>query len=437
MNAPMLESGGLREIIETAAQADDASLGDLTVMSAVTDPYRMDTPAKHTVASWVARAWNDSGAKPTLHCRGLHYVLVSIEPAPLKPDGEPYRNTDDDWTWLQQATGYARWLGYIPFDAIVDERNAHPIIETEDDYVPSMAVSRSAPSIGVSGFEDLLPNVTIHNFFVRQAYRLVLIGEKQSLAEVLRPIAVRYRAELVLPTGELSTTLLYGIVKRASEDGRPCRIFYLSDFDPTGYHMPVEVSRKVQALVNLQFHGLDIEVRRCALTHDQVRDLDLPSTPLKVTELRADRWRARWGVEQTEIDALATLMPAELERIVEEALDPYWDDALDERIQEVEDELADLAQQYVDDKVKAHAVEIARVRKAYDNAVEAARQAHALADPLLERIEREVRSGIDRIEMDLPSPEPEVDITGEMTEPLFRSSDDWTVATRKLIEAKL
>ena len=53
----------------------------------------------------------------------------------------------------------------------------------------------------------------------------------------------------------------------------------------------------------------EFEVHRVALTPDQVREYGLPSTPLKDTEKRADKWRAAMGVEQTEIDALASLRP--------------------------------------------------------------------------------------------------------------------------------
>ena len=42
-----------------------------------------------------------------------------------EPDGTPYTNTDKDWLWLSGGAGKApRWLGYIPFDQIVDQRNA-------------------------------------------------------------------------------------------------------------------------------------------------------------------------------------------------------------------------------------------------------------------------------------------------------------------------
>ena len=91
---------------------------------------------------------------------------------------------------------------------------------------------------------------------------------------------------------------------RAAEDPRPAVVLYFSDFDPSGWQMPVSVSRKLQALRTLRHPDLRIAVHPVALTLDQVRDLNLPSTPLKETEKRADKWRARMGHEQTEIDAL-------------------------------------------------------------------------------------------------------------------------------------
>ena len=120
-------------------------------------------------------------------------------------------------------------------------------------------------------------------------------------------MAEKYEADLYLPTGEISDTLLYRIAKDAAEDGRPLVVFTVSDCDPAGHQMPVTIARKLQALRDLLFPTLRFEVVPAALTVEQVRDLDLPSTPLKETEKRADRWRAAFGVEQTEIDALATL----------------------------------------------------------------------------------------------------------------------------------
>jgi hypothetical protein len=49
------------------------------------------------------------------------------------PNGLPYANTNESWEWLSgTASKAARLLGYVPFERIVDERNAPPQI-----FVPS------------------------------------------------------------------------------------------------------------------------------------------------------------------------------------------------------------------------------------------------------------------------------------------------------------
>ena len=74
--------------------------------------------------------------------------------------------------------------------------------------------------------------------------------------------------------------LIAGMAKRAAADDRPAVVFYFSDFDPSGHQMSVSVSRKLQALCDLR-PGLQISLRPVALTLEQVRDLGLPSSPLK------------------------------------------------------------------------------------------------------------------------------------------------------------
>jgi hypothetical protein len=98
--------------------------------------------------------------------------------------------------------------------------------------------------------------------------------------------------------------------------------------------MSVSIGRKLQALRDLQFPDLKFELVAVALTVEQVRELGLPSTPLKETEKRADRWRDAFGVEQTEIDAIATLRPDILADIIEHAFDPYLDRDLAARVME-------------------------------------------------------------------------------------------------------
>ncbi len=413
----------LRTIIQSAG----GSLASNTVMSALTDPYRLDTPANHRDAKWLADAWHQTQIIQ-IHCRGLHYALVSL-PDLRKPNGEPYKNTDDDWTWLQKVSNHARWLGYIEFEAILDERNSGPEIWLPPSfYQTGIHIGHNADLLDD---EPTMPEISIdcQAPHARQAFRLVLIGEKSSLRHVLQPICQRYEAELILPTGELSTTLLHGIVKRAADDGRPCRVFYLSDFDPSGVHMPVEVSRKMQALVDLKFDGLNIELHRCALLSEQVTVLNLPETPMKETERRADRWRERYQCEQTEIDALSTLQPGKLAEIVAHDLQPYFDATLQKRQRLAYEVAAQEMRSQIDSAMEPFEAELEEAQSLIDAAAEELAAAHEFAMPLFDQI----TESIDYTEPEEVEPE-----YAEMFRtPLFSSLDDFESTTANLREEKL
>lgn len=322
------ESGPLRSALETA-MADGYKMKDLTVLAAQRDPFRLDTPAKHRDAAWLA----DQAARlpqETIHLRGLHYAVLGE----TKPDGKPYTNTEEDWLWLsEKAAKAARWLGYVEFDRIVDQRNAAPVVREFEPADPTTVLSVGNVELVLP--EDLDPRVRLADFRAVQPHRLVLFGEKVSLEPVLAPIAEQRQADLYLPTGEASDTMIHALAHTGAQDGRRTVVFYLSDCDPAGWQMAVSVSRKLQALKVLKFPGLDFEVRPVALLPEQVREYGLPSTPLKSGELRAGAWERAMGVQQTEIDAIATLQPELLDRLVRRAIKPFWDGTLEERTREV------------------------------------------------------------------------------------------------------
>src|SRR6516225_7683349 len=146
---------------------------------------------------------------------------------------------------------------------------------------PSMCMAK--PYKGISGGDcgielpsedSVLPRAFCSSLAGRQPYRIILTGEKTSLGPVLRPLGGI--SELLLPTGEPTDTMIYGMAQRAVEDGRPAVVLYFSDFDPAGHQMPISVSRKLQALRTLEFPSLKVEVHSVALTIEQVIALDLP-----------------------------------------------------------------------------------------------------------------------------------------------------------------
>ena len=351
-NPPRLDSkaslprnglGKLRAVVEKAAAKTKTSLAALTVLSTAVDPYRLDTDAGHRDGSWVAEQLNRllaPGRK--IHWRGLHYLLVSTTGL-TKPNGETYKNDDDDWTWLADTAGKAaRWLSYIPFERITDHRNAEPVIHHKARVAPRSMISVGV-EVAIPDANDLVPTPVAEGFVARQ-----LFGEKTSLESILLPIARAKQCDLYLPSGEISDTLLYRIAADAAKDGRPLIVLTISDCDPAGYQMPISISRKLQAFKDLFFPKLKFEVVPVALLPEQVHELGLPSTPLKAGEKRADKWTEAFDIEQTEIDALMVLRPDTLREMVEAAFEPYFDATLERRVEAAESEWLDEAQAAID-----------------------------------------------------------------------------------------
>jgi hypothetical protein len=168
-----------------------------------------------------------------------------------------------------------------------------------------------------------------------KAFHFVIFGEKSSLEDLVKPIAESREADLYLPTGEISDTLVYRIAKEANEDGRPLVMFTLADCDPAGWQIPVSIGRKLQAFKDLFFPDMRFEVVPIGLTPEQVKKEKLPSTPLKKGESRASRWKEAFGIDQTEIDALTTPDKAPvLERFIKQAFKAYIDRTLGRRVDE-------------------------------------------------------------------------------------------------------
>lgn len=351
----------LRQQLDTIVAESGCSLKDLTVLANQNDPFRVDTPARHRDGEWLATTARDLGlGDRKIHLRGLHYMVIGRP----KPDGTPYTNTEADWLWLSSDAGKAaRWLGYIPFDQITDQRNSPPTVKIFDRTPPS-AYLNPGLDIDIPAADELVPTIGVEGYVGEQPHKLVFIGEKSSLDDVLSPVATKYHADLYLPTGEPSDTMLHQMARIGAEDGRPMVVFYFSDCDPSGWQMPVSVSRKLQAFRALEFHELEFEVHRVALTPDQVREYGLPSTPLKDTEPRADKWQTAMGIEQTEIDALASLRPDLLRKIARDACKPFFDRTLEARVKEARDEWLEEAQAVIDDMLGEEQLEAFREQAA-------------------------------------------------------------------------
>jgi hypothetical protein len=406
-------------LIDLACKAS-LTLKELTVLSHSNDPFRIGSPTTHKNGEWLRDQMRDHGllnrASP-IHNRGIHYAIASAGNV-RRPDGSPYINDLECWEWLESTSKAARWLGYVGFDQISDARNTEPVIRP----LPVTAlVSRCGVEFGDYSLpDDFEPEVMISSLNVIQKYRLVFWGEKTSLAGVLGPLAEEFEADLFLPSGESSDTQLYIMAKTGAIDGREMIVLVFTDCDPAGHQMAISIAHKLRAFKEGFLPGLKFQVHAVALTVEQVKQLGLPSTPLKETEKRADGWRERYGVEQTEIDALATLRPDLLRQIVRDAAEPFFDATLKDRISQAESDWEDEAYDRLNQALDANS-EFLTLREQARSALKTAKAAA-----------RRMRQIVDDIDIELPeAPEIEPE-TGETPHPLVSSEMEMLEAIRVL-----
>jgi hypothetical protein len=434
---PFTPSGPLAILL--AREADDAGVlpRDLLVLSPNHDPFA-ETQASRREAEWFAEQIARFLPTGRIHLRGLYYRCLSAGDVSL-PDGMRFVGTNKTAELVADAGKYARHLGLIAFDRIIDERAAPPeFYDTVGDPVdPNDTCNERRLIVTAGGYEVVMPALsmllpTIGASDVprpRQPYRICMVGEKVSLGNVLRPIAREVEGELLLATGEVSESAAYGIAARAAADGRPLRVLYFSDFDPSGWQMPVSVARKLQAHKYREFSDLDVRVIRVALTYEQVVAFNLPDSPIKPGEKRARQWHARWRREQVEIDALAALRPDILNRIARAAVAPYFDRTLNSRFAKATKLPSSLQSWYR--RHPAYKAAVGSIRSVYEpsgKAVvamnEASRRATAALRKALEEAEDKPALLPIQVRPKITAAEPD--------DAVFDSSDDFVTATRRL-----
>ena len=150
--------------------------------------------------------------------------------------------------------------------------------------------------------------------------------------------------------------------------------------------------------------------------------MDLPSTPLKETERRADNWKMKMGREQTELDAMLALAPEELRRIAAEAVKPFFDETLAPRARKAASEWSDAANKALERHPK-YQLFCEKLKEAYAN-MEAAREAiHDLQKNAAKTLRK---IATPKVEV------PEAELYEADGEPLFTTNSDFVPATQKL-----
>jgi hypothetical protein len=339
--------------IESLSRGLKRPMYTLVALTEGNDPFFADREGRRKNAEWFANIWRVLGLGTQIHTRRVHYQLTARPDLPM-PDGRVYQNTETCSALLSVACRDARYLGLIPREHIIDNRNAEAQIRYSPEDKPAEAginngdagVPFEIPAVESITVFPPPPELTVTKPMIAQPRMVEIWIEKSTMNDVLDPIAVHYGVNLVVGLGETSEVRCRELVARArAAPGKPVRILYVSDFDPGGDSMPVAAARKIEFWLRRIAPDLDVQVRPVALNKEQIDHYALPPIPLK-DKRRGKSFQTRKGGGSgrptgVELDALEARVPGELDRLLRREIERYFDDTLEQRIDEAYAEIVE------------------------------------------------------------------------------------------------
>ena len=342
-------------------QGVKVNIPDLLALARNNDPFYAGAPACRVMAEWCTDQLDAVGLLvPGVHLRRVHYRLVSQNPPPLLWTGVTYQNDSRSWQCLNIASKAARYLKLVDVEMFDDHRNPDPLIVMAPQKasdppawkIPTDWIEWDAwllPEIQIDLADDLdwsIPEPEVSGYTYSMADQPVVVEvwiEKSTQEDWLKPLCRRWGVNYVSGIGFQSITGAINALKRLDDFNRqanpkPLRIFYLSDFDPAGVFMPDGTARQLEYWVDQFAPGADIRLTPLGLTYEQVKEFKLPTIPIKETDKRMENFKKRYEVDGgVELDALEALYPGTMTRIVTEAIRPFRDNTLPERLRDAEE----------------------------------------------------------------------------------------------------
>lgn len=260
-----------------------------------------------------------------LTLRQLYYQMVARDMIP---------NKQKAYNRLGRIVSDARMTGYLDWNAIVDrtrnlKKNQH--WETPEEIVE--AVSKSYRL-------DLWKN---------QPRRVEVWIEKDALVGVISGVCRQLDVSYFSCRGYSSMSEMWRAARRVLgyiRDDQKVLILHLSDHDPSGINMTEDIEKRMNQFVaghlcqDLGKESMSwsemrdyLEVKRIALTMEQIDEVNPPPNPAKTSDSRFEEYFLRYGSESWELDALdpsylSSLIKSEVAEIRDE---DQWEEDKDEQ----------------------------------------------------------------------------------------------------------
>jgi len=273
-----------------------------------------------TKANHIITEYQEQGFCLTL--RQVYYQMIARDLFPeswidlkynvrqgLPPDT---KNTLKNYKRLGDIISDARLTGLIDWNAIED-RTRELRSEAHWDS-PSDIVRACAQQFRYDLWEN-------------QDYYCEVWIEKDALIGVIEGVCSELDVSYFSCRGYTSQSAMWGAAQRliAREmDGQQTIIFHLGDHDPSGLDMTRDIANRLAMFQSL------VDVRRIALSMDQIDQYGPPPNPAKTTDARYEKYRDEYGDDSWELDALEpkvlnTLIRGEVKQICDS---DRWDEQI-------------------------------------------------------------------------------------------------------------
>jgi len=262
--------------------------------------FRSDSLGLISQTNSVLDSYAKKGMRLTL--RQIYYQLVSHA---------GLRNIQSNYKRLSSVISEARLAGLVDWD-VLEDRIRQPVRHPEFDGIPDLMEA------AISSYR--LPRWNGQKHYVE------VQCEKDALAGVLRPLTDEFHVVLMVNRGYSSMSAMYEGARRLSSRGKGKKktILYVGDHDPSGEDMVRDIRDRLEV-----FGVGNIDVRKIALTMEQVKEYDLPPNPANMRDSRAEKYVEEHGEVSWEVDALD---PEVLQDLVRSSIEALLDRKMMEKV---------------------------------------------------------------------------------------------------------
>lgn len=245
-----------------------------------------------------------------LTLRGLYYQFVSRD---------MFSNETENYNRLKRVISRGRIAGLVSWTAVEDRGRALMGGQAWDSPLEALRTARETYGRDLWSSQEYRPEVWV---------------EKQAQEGIIGTVCDELRVDYFATKGYNSQSEQWRAGRRLAgyvQHGQRPVVFYLGDHDPSG----MDMTRDNQERLSM-FAGVPVMVARIALNWDQIQKYNPPPNPLKtnargdLTDSRAEGYRAEFGSESWELDALD---PSVIHNLIRDAVlkvrdDNKWQEAL-------------------------------------------------------------------------------------------------------------